>query len=227
MVRLRRTGTSPAGPEADVRGATRTSGRRRIVGRMVPALVGAVVAGLALTGCGASGWETDCETDSQGVISCVGDNRPAMPELDAELLDGSRFDPADYRGQVLVVNFWGSWCPPCRAEAADLEATYQATRDQGVAFLGINVRDERDKAIAFEQGRVSYPSVFDPGSRLALDFNIPPNSIPATMIIDRDGRIATVVRREIRQEGLQPLVEQIAAEGTSPADGTGADPADG
>jgi peroxiredoxin len=219
--RLRRAGTNPAGPgsRSDSHGTTWASGRRRVTSRAVPTLVGAVVAGLVLTGCGASGWETDCETDAQGVISCVGDNRPAMPELDAELLDGSRFDPADYRGQVLVVNFWGSWCPPCRAEAADLEATYQATRDQGVAFLGINVRDERDKAIAFEQGRVSYPSVFDPGSRLALDFNIPPNSIPATMIIDRDGRIATVVRREVRQEGLQPLVEQIAAEGTRPADG--------
>ncbi|WP_326555909.1 TlpA family protein disulfide reductase [Micromonospora sp. NBC_01813] len=174
-----------------------------------------------LTGCGASGWETDCETDAQGIIRCVGEHRPAMPQLDAELLDGSSFDPASVRGQVLVVNFWGSWCPPCRAEAADLEATYQATRDQGVAFLGINIRDERDKAQAFEQGRVSYPSVFDPGSRLALDFNIPPNSIPATMIIDRDGRIATVVRREIRQEDLQPLVEQVAAEGIR------ADPVDG
>ncbi|MFV2109964.1 TlpA family protein disulfide reductase [Micromonospora sp. LOL_015] len=197
-------------------------------------LAGTLAAALVLTGCAASGWATDCETDPQGVIRCTGDDRPAAPELEAELLDGSAFDPAAYRGQVLVVNFWGSWCPPCRAEAADLEATYQATRDRGVRFLGINVRDERDKARAFEAGRVTYPSLFDPASRLALDFNIPPNSIPATMIIDRSGRIATVVRAEIRQDDLQPLVEQVAAEATgddAEATGGGAgaepDPADG
>ncbi|MFY1635564.1 TlpA family protein disulfide reductase [Solwaraspora sp. WMMB335] len=187
---------------------------------------------LALTGCAGDSWQDNCQTDAQGIITCAGDNRPPAPELAAELLDGSTFDPAGYRGQVLVVNFWGSWCPPCRAEAADLEATYQATRDQGVGFLGVNVKDSRDAALAFEDGRVSYPSLFDPASRLALDFDIPPNSIPATIIVDRHGRIATVIRQAVRQEGLQPLIEQIAAEATVPvaepvADPATADPADG
>ena len=61
-----------------------------------------------------------------------------------------------------MLNFWGSWCAPCRAEADDLEATYQATKASGVTFLGINVQDSRDKALAFEEGRVTYPSLFDP-----------------------------------------------------------------
>ncbi|MDG4763244.1 TlpA disulfide reductase family protein [Solwaraspora sp. WMMD406] len=180
-------------------------------------------AAAALAGCTSTNWEADCETTAQGVIECPVEHRPPSPDLDAELLDGTRFDPAGHRGQVVVVNFWGSWCPPCRAEAADLEATYQATRDQGVAFLGINIKDERDKARAFEQGRVTYPSLFDPGSRLALDFDIPPNSIPATIIVDRDGRIAVVIRQAVRQEGLQPLVERVATEAPAPP----ADSADG
>ncbi|WJK41902.1 TlpA disulfide reductase family protein [Solwaraspora sp. WMMA2056] len=176
-------------------------------------VVAAVVAVLALTGCGAaSDWATDCDTDGQGVIRCVGDDRPPAPQLELELLDGGTLDAAALRGQVVVINFWGSWCPPCRAEAADLEAIYQATRDRGVAFVGVNVRDERDRARAFERGRVTYPSLFDPASRLALDFNIPPNSIPATMIVDRNGRIAVVIREAVRQDDLQPLVEQIVAE---------------
>lgn len=113
-----------------------------------------------------------------------------------------------------MLNFWGSWCAPCRAEADDLEATYQATKGSGVAFLGVNVQDNRDKAVAFEEGRVTYPSLFDPASRLALALDIPPNTIPATVILDREGRIATVIRAAVTQDGLRPLVEKVAAEGS-------------
>lgn len=113
---------------------------------------------------------------------------------------------------MVVLNFWGSWCAPCRAEADDLEATYQATKGSGVTFLGINVQDSKDKALAFEEGRVTYPSIFDPPSRLALALDIPPNTIPATVVLDREGRIAVVIRAAVRQEGLQPIVERIAAE---------------
>ena len=73
-----------------------------------------------------------------------------------------------------------------------------------MTFLGINVQDERDKAIAFEQGRVTYPSLFDPASRLALDFDIPPNTIPATVVLDRQGRIAAVIRGAVDQDELRP-----------------------
>lgn len=117
---------------------------------------------------------------------------------------------------MVVVNFWGSWCPPCRAEADDLEATYQATKASGVKFLGINVQDNRDKALAFEEGRVTYPSLFDPPSRLALAFDISPTTIPATVVLDRDGRVAVVIRSAVTQERLQPIVARIAAEQPAP-----------
>ncbi|WP_341718521.1 TlpA disulfide reductase family protein [Micromonospora sp. FIMYZ51] len=188
---------------------------------MVPRKLAAGLAAAAtvtalLTGCLPGGGKPECDSEG-GIVQCAPDQRSAAPKISGELLKGGAYDVADQRGQVVVVNFWGSWCAPCRAEADDLENTYQATKDSGVTFLGINVQDSRDKAIAFEEGRVSYPSIFDPGSRLALDMDIPPNTVPATVVLDREGRIATVIRAAVRQEGLQPIVERIAAESPAPS----------
>lgn len=177
------------------------------------ALVASVALVLALAGCGGGpSWQDACRTTPEGFIECDPGDRPPAPEINGELLDGERYDLTQDRGQIVVVNFWGSWCNPCRAEADDLEATYQATRDRGVRFLGINIQDGRDKARAFEEGRVSYPSLFDPGSRLALAFEVPPNTIPATVVLDRQGRIAVVIRTPLQRATLEPIVTRIAAE---------------
>jgi thiol-disulfide isomerase/thioredoxin len=139
--------------------------------------------------------------------------REAVPSLRGELLDGSgTFDLADHAGDLVVVNFWGSWCGPCVAEADDLEQTYLATKDSGVTFVGVNTRDERDKAKAFVVGRATYPSVFDPAGRLALGFSVPPTVLPSTIIIDRRGRVAVVIRRAVLRTELEPIVTQLAAE---------------
>ncbi|MFI5926544.1 TlpA family protein disulfide reductase [Micromonospora sp. NPDC051543] len=173
----------------------------------------AAVATVALAGCtSAKGQEKTCSTASDGIIECAPDQRSAPPKLAGELLLGGNYDVTQARGQVVVVNFWGSWCAPCRAEADDLEAVYQATKGSGVTFLGINVQDSRDKAKAFEEGRVTYPSLFDPASRLALGLDIPPNTVPATVVLDREGRVASVIRRAVTQDELRPIVDEIAAE---------------
>ncbi|AVT31143.1 alkyl hydroperoxide reductase [Plantactinospora sp. BC1] len=176
----------------------------------------AVAATLALTGCsggdGGSDWKDDCTT-TDGIVECAPEHRPAAPAVSGELLDGGTYDLAQERGQVVVVNFWGSWCAPCRSEADDLEETYQATRDRGVRFLGINIQDGRDKAKGFEAAfKISYPSLFDPPSRLALAFDIPPNSIPATIVLDRESRIAVVIRSGVTRAGLEPIVARVADE---------------
>jgi peroxiredoxin len=184
---------------------------------VIAAMVG--VAAVSLAGCSGNDpdWQSRCATTPAGVIECGPADRPPAPDLSGELLDGGRYDLTQDRGQVVVVNFWGSWCAPCRAEADDLERTYQATKASGVRFLGINVQDGRDKARAFEQGRLSYPSLFDPSSRLALRFKIPPTVTPATVVLDRQGRIAAVIRRAVRADEFRPLVERVAAE--QPASG--------
>jgi thiol-disulfide isomerase/thioredoxin len=182
--------------------------------RLVALALAAVV---ALGGCGGesgSGAGGSAGGRSTLVELKQAERTPAA-SVTGDLLDGSgRFDSANVRGQVLVLNFWASWCSPCRAEAAELEAVYRDTKAKGVSFLGIDIRDDRDKALAFERGRISYPSIFDPAGRLALDFEVPPNTIPATLIVDRNGRLAAVIRTAVRQADLRPIVERIAAEGS-------------
>ncbi|WP_442792076.1 TlpA family protein disulfide reductase [Micromonospora sp. NBC_01796] len=179
----------------------------------------AAVTVVALTGCsGGENWESKCSTNADKAIECSPENRAPATRISGDLLDGGRYDLTQDRGQVVVVNFWGSWCAPCRAEADDLEGTYQATAQQGVRFLGVNVQDGRDKAKAFEQSLgVTYPSLFDPGNRVALNFEIPPNSTPATIVLDREGRIAAVFRKPVLRSMLEPVVARVAAE--APATG--------
>jgi peroxiredoxin len=94
-----------------------------------------------------------------------------------------------------------------------LEKTYQSTKASGVTFVGVNSRDEQDTAKAFAEARSTYPSLFDPDGKIALSFSdVPPTALPCTLIIDRSGRIAVVIRNTIRQDTLTPLVQQIAAE---------------
>lgn len=171
------------------------------------ALVVATV-GLAVAGC--TGSPAPANPTKIRVVPVA--EREAAPALAGDLLDGTPFDPASVAGDVVVVNFWGSWCAPCVAEADDLEGTYQATRDGGVSFVGVNVKDTQAAATSFAQGRSTYPSIFDPSSRLVLGFAVPPTAIPSTVIIDRQGRVAMMVNAAVVRDELQPVVEQIAGE---------------
>ena len=180
--------------------------------RLAAVLVTAAVAAGVLAGCEDGNWAKRCSTTPAGVIECAPDQRPQVTEVTGELLDGGTYDVAGDRGKVVVVNFWGSWCNPCRAEADDLEQTYRATKDKGVAFVGVNTRDDRDSAIAFERGRVTYPSVYDPDGKVALKFDVTQVSTPSTLILDRQGRIAVAMRRATIVSELQPLVQRVASE---------------
>jgi thiol-disulfide isomerase/thioredoxin len=141
------------------------------------------------------------------------DRKPA-PRVTGTLLGGGSFDLRSLRGKVVVVNYWASWCAPCNAEVPDLEQVYGATAKDGVAFLGVDIRDQKDQALAFVRGRkVTYPSVYDPPGKVALAFrSVPPSTIPATMILDRQGRVAAVIRRSVLASELQPMVARVAAE---------------
>ena len=183
--------------------------------RLAAVLVTAAVTAGVLAGCGEDGnWAKRCGTTDAGVIECAPDQRPQVREVTGELLDGGTYDVTNDRGKVVVVNFWGSWCNPCRAEADDLEKTFQATKAKGVTFIGVNSRDGRDAARAFERGLVTFPSVYDPDGKVALEFDVTQVSTPSTLILDRQGRIAAALRRSTTVTELQPLVERVAAEGT-------------
>jgi thiol-disulfide isomerase/thioredoxin len=183
--------------------------------RRLPAVVlAAALAAGALAGCGSESWEKNCTTNADGIIECSPEKRPDARGVTGELLDGGRYDISQDRGKVVVVNFWGSWCNPCRAEADDLEQTYQATKAQNVTFVGVNSRDDRDAANGFERRLgVTYPSIFDRDGSVALKFDVTQVATPSTLILDRQGRIAVGTRKPVTAAVLKPLVERIAAEG--------------
>jgi thiol-disulfide isomerase/thioredoxin len=148
-----------------------------------------------------------------GVAGC-GDDKPRDPVLSGELVAGGTYDPAAYAGKVTVVNFWGSWCPPCRAEMPGLVEAYNELQSDGVAFLGINVRDPNvDQAKAFvDQFKVPFPNIRDPQSKLALEFDVPPSSIPTTLVLGTDGRPAKTFRSAVLKDDLLKAVREVLAD---------------
>jgi thiol-disulfide isomerase/thioredoxin len=176
---------------------------------------------LALTACGSGSATADGPPSPQLETLDAGDDgliaveeRQAAPELSGTTLDGEPLAVADLRGDVVVLNFWASWCAPCRAEAPTLNEAAARTADQGVRFVGVNVKDEKGPAQAFERTQsVGYPSLHDQPGRLLLQFRrVVPQTPPTTLVLDREGRIAAFFAGEVRLSELLDPLEQIAAE---------------
>ncbi|MGI8814137.1 MAG: TlpA family protein disulfide reductase [Pseudonocardia sp.] len=143
---------------------------------------------------------------SRGTVSGLSGDNLLQP--------GHTIGLTDFSGQVVVLNIWGSWCGPCRAEAPDLEQTYQNTKASGVTLLGIDVRDDRAGAADFiHDHAITYPSIFDPPGR-SLDalHRFPRNTVPATIVLDRYHRVAAILLTRIRVSQLLPVVRRVAAE---------------
>jgi thiol-disulfide isomerase/thioredoxin len=144
---------------------------------------------------GGSSAVTYVDGNGQAVLYTAG-HRPLAPDFTGTTLTGSRLTFSSYRGQVVVLNFWGSWCGPCRAEAPALAVAAQQYRSSGVAFLGVDVRDTPASAEAFVRDyRIAYPSVSDTSSLITLDFTavVPIAGTPTTLVIDGTGHIAGAV----------------------------------
>jgi len=163
----------------------------------LPALI--LVGALAVAGCSGESATADGPRTPQLEAVDPGENgliavadRPTAPALVGTTLVGEPLDVADYRGKVVVLNFWASWCPPCRAEAGNLIEVAEQTEAEGVQFIGVNVKNAKDEAIAFERkAGVPYPSLHDqPGVLLTRFRELVPQVPPTTLILDREGRIA-------------------------------------
>ena len=110
------------------------------------------------------------------------------PDFEIETFDGEMLRLSDLAGQVVVLNFWASWCPPCRWEMPAFEEIYQEYRDQGVTFIGIAMSDTLEEASGLaEQTGVTYPLALDTTNEVVRAYEV--RSLPTTFFIDKDGRI--------------------------------------
>jgi thiol-disulfide isomerase/thioredoxin len=196
--------------------------RRRLL-----AAVGAVSAvGLAavLSGCAAddplaaqarAGDNKNYVAGDGSVTEYAKDTRKSPVAFTGALYDGTKVSSADFAGKVTVLNFWFAACAPCRVEAPELQALHAEFGPQGVAFYGVNLRDEKGTAEAFEQNfGITYPSFNDKDGQvlLALSGMVPPGAVPTTLVLDKQGRVAARVLGQLEKGTLKALITSAVAE---------------
>ena len=192
------------------------AGRRARLRRWIAVL--GLALPLLLTGCGAGGGGTFTfvSPGGQNAFSYPTGQRQTVGDLSGpSLMDDDRtVRLSDYADRVVVLNVWGSWCAPCRAEAPDLTSAARDLAPLGVQFIGIDVRDTRAGGRDFHMSfDVPYPSIFDPGMRTLLSLRgFPTSSIPSTIVLDREHRVAQIWLRRITATELTATVRAIATE---------------
>jgi peroxiredoxin len=190
---------------------------------MAGCVAAAVAVGLALGGC--AGGSNSVDQSAGGDFRYVGATTKGhtIPEAQRKLagnatapyLDSAKkFTLDSMRGRVVVLNFWASWCAPCRTETPGLQRTYTATKADGVTVVGVAVKDEKTGVASYvKQQKVTYPIVFDEIAKTALQLGrIPTFALPSTVVIDREGRVAAVYSGAVQQGDLQPVVTALARE---------------
>ena len=142
-------------------------------------------------------------------------DRKAPVNIKGTLFDGTAVTPQDFVGKVTVLNFWFAACAPCRVEAPILEELHQEFKPQGVQFYGVNLRDEKATADAFDKTfNLSYPSFNDQDGAVLLSVSgiVPPGAVPTTLVLDKEGKVASRVLGEIEKGTLKALITSAVAE---------------
>ena len=137
------------------------------------------------------------------------------PDFTITTFEGQTLTLSDLRGQVVVINFWASWCDPCREEAAYLENTWRKYEDQGVVFIGIDYVDTERQALAYiEEFDITYPNAPDIGTRISDDYQI--QGVPETFFVARDGTLRGNHIGPLAPPTLDEKIEELLAEPYTP-----------
>ncbi|MEU8197510.1 TlpA disulfide reductase family protein [Microbispora amethystogenes] len=192
---------------------------KRLTATRLTALAAAAAAVTALAGC-AGGQEAQPRSGDTRFVAGDGRvefftaaQRQKAPAIEGPTLDGGTATLA--AGKVHVLNFWASWCAPCRAEAPVLKDIAATTKPKGVEFLGVNFKDLQASAQAYDRAvKPGYPSIYDQSGRTLLKFQgtVPPAAIPSTLIIDAQGRIAARALGAVKYDDLLAAVTKVTDE---------------
>ena len=151
-----------------------------------------------------------------GAVETIPEADRAEPvALSGELVDGGSWDSASARGEVVVVNVWGSWCAPCVAEAPDLQKVWSDLEAEKapVQFMGIDFREDPARGAAFaKKAGITYPSLSDESGVLILALQGKAPTVPTTLVLDTAGRIAARVNGPVGASTLRGLVDDVVAE---------------
>jgi thiol-disulfide isomerase/thioredoxin len=176
-------------------------------------LAGGLALALASGGGQAATGVTHVDGDPSAVLYASG-HRAQVPGFSGTTLTGAKVSLADYRGKVVVLNFWGSWCGPCRSEGPALAALSSKYQASGVSFLGVDVHDTPANATAFARGvGIKYPSLNDPGYSVALALGsaVPISGTPTTVVVDQTGHVAGAVFGSVTYSVLNSMLSQVAS----------------
>jgi thiol-disulfide isomerase/thioredoxin len=182
----------------------------------VAATLAALLAPL-LAGCSGSSFSAGDQgfVSGDGTVTVLDEADRAAPDgpVEGRTIEGRRVALRDYRGKVVVMPVWGSWCGPCRAEAPMLAAAARDLEDDGVVFLGIDSRDPNTSSVKrfLQRFDVPYDSIHDPDgvSLLAFHGTLPPMTIPSFVFIDTEGRIAARALDQVSRSTLYGVVEDV------------------
>jgi thiol-disulfide isomerase/thioredoxin len=185
---------------------------RRIWITAVIAAAAAITGGGVYALAGAHGSTTAATVPAIGRVLPAA-QRPAAPRITGPAVTGPPVDTSKIGG-VVVMNIWGSWCVPCRAEAPILRQVALDTKPLGVHFVGIDIKDNRASAQGFTRTyRIPYPSIFDPAGNSTAQFGaLAPRAVPSTFIFDTHHRIAAVFLGAVRYTPFNAAVLQVAKE---------------
>jgi peroxiredoxin len=184
--------------------------KRRTVVTTAAGVVVLLVAALVVT-VFTHGNSTSASDDN--MVAYPAGQRPAAPEFTATSLTGAPINFASYRGKIVVLNVWGSWCAPCVAEGQTLKYLHEQYGPQGIAFLGDDLQDAPTQALAFlRSAGITYPSVNDANGAVEerLAIAVPISATPTTLVIDKTGRIAGVIDGAVTYPEMTTLLKDAA-----------------
>jgi peroxiredoxin len=135
-------------------------------------------------------------------------------DFTADSLSGGKYHLAATKGKVVVLNYWATWCTPCKTETPQFDLLYRKIHSRGVDFVGIDTKDSRGSAQSFvKDNDISYPMVYDEQGATAIKLgNIPSASLPFTVLLDKQGKVAAVYVIRLSDQDLQKALDTLLAE---------------